>query len=229
METVFAKDAATGHSNSWVSWGAIFAGAILAAGLWVLFHVLGLAAGLTAIDPHSPSSLRAAGIGTGIWSIIASLLALFAGGIVAAQVADSPDRISGALHGAVLWALTTLAGVALIVSLAGMVASGAARVSGVAARATGGLGSLAMSADPMQLLGLETSDLILPLNQKLREQGKPSILPTQLQQAIKDAAQTGFDAHLVKPVSLERLQDLLRTGQASAPAAKAQPSAKSPQ
>ena len=43
------------------------------------------------------------------------------------------------------------------------------------------------------------------------------------------AEQAGFDAHLVKPVSLERLQDLLRTGQASTPAAKAQPSAKSPQ
>jgi hypothetical protein len=95
-----------------ISWGAIFGGTLVALGVWLLLHTLGLAAGLTAIDPNNPRSLRGVGIGTGIWSIVAPLIALFVGGYVAARSAGVLERGLGALHGAVLWGLTTVAGAA---------------------------------------------------------------------------------------------------------------------
>lgn len=192
MDTVFQRDEAAGHISHRIRWGAIVAGAILAVGLWILFHVLGLAAGLTAIDPSSPGSLRAAGIGTGVWSVIASLLALFGGGVVAGRLAGPIDRLGGALHGAVLWALTTIAGVVLIVSVAGMLLNSAAHVGGAAVSAAGSLGNLAEGADPMRALGLDAKDLLAPVNQQLQAQGKPAVTPEQLQSAVQAAAKTAL-------------------------------------
>lgn len=203
MDTVFDKEEAATGSSSPISWAAIFAGAILSVGLWILFHVIGLAAGLTSIDPHSPGSLRAAGIGTGIWSVIASIIALFIGGVAAGRIAGRIDRMGEALHGAVLWSLTTIAALALIVSTAGMLLQGAARVGGAVAGAAGGLSSWAESSDPIGALGLDAKDLLAPMNRQLHEQGKPAITPEQLQSAVQTAAKTAvrqgrFDRGLLK-------------------------------
>ena len=187
METVFERDQAAAYTSSRISWRAIMAGATVSIGVWILLHVMGLAAGLTSIDPHSPGSLRAAGIGTGIWSAIASLLALFAGGVLAGRIAGPVDRLGGALHGAVLWGLTTIAGLFLVVWAAGMVVQGAARVGSSVVSAAGGMASLADSSDPMEALGLKSMDLLAPLNQKLQEQGKPALTPDQVQSAVKEA------------------------------------------
>src|SRR5688500_18139947 len=94
-----------------LSWGAIFGAAFVALGIWVLLYALGLALGLSALEPTSPNSARAAGIGTGIWSLIAPLIALFVGGFVAARSSGVLERMVGALHGAVLWGLTTVFGI----------------------------------------------------------------------------------------------------------------------
>lgn len=214
MENVLERDEGAAYTSSRISWPAIFAGAILSVGLWILFHVVGLAAGLTAIDPDSPASLRAAGIGTGIWSVIATLIALCAGGVLTGRLAGPVDRVGGSLHGAVLWGLTTIGGVVLIVSAAGMLLQGATRVGGAVVSAAGGLGSLAESADPMATLGLNTKDLLAPLNQKLHEQGKPDVTPEQIQSsvqaAVKTAVQQGRFDRGVLMSALERNTALTR-------------------
>lgn len=191
MHTVFEQDQAAAYTSSRISWRAITAGAIVSVGLWILLHVMGLAAGLTSIDPNSPGSLRAAGIGTGIWSTVASLLALFAGGVLAGRIAGPVDRLGGALHGAVLWGLTTIAGLFLVIWAAGVVVQGAARVGSSVVSAAGNMAGLADSSDPMEALGLKSSDLLAPLNQKLQEQGKPAITPDQVQSAVKEAVKSG--------------------------------------
>src|SRR5688572_16152819 len=66
------------------SWGAVFAGAIVSIGIWLLLYVLGLGIGLTAINPAEVGSLRGAGLTTGIWSLIVPIVAMFLGGIAAA-------------------------------------------------------------------------------------------------------------------------------------------------
>lgn len=174
-----------------IKWSALLAGATLSVGVWILLHVLGLAAGLTSIDPHSPGSLRAAGIGTGIWSVVASLLALFAGGALASYMAGPVDRVSGAMHGAVLWALTLVAGVFMIASVAGMAMSGAVRAGSAAAGMASSLGERGGGGDPLQGMGLSAQDLLAPVNQQLQGQGKPAISPDQLREAVKEGLRTG--------------------------------------
>ena len=44
---------------------------------------VGLAVGLSSLNPANPGSARGAGIFTGVWGLIAPLIALFAGGWVA--------------------------------------------------------------------------------------------------------------------------------------------------
>jgi hypothetical protein len=180
-----------------LSWGAIFGGAFVALGVWILLYALGLALGLSSVDPADPGSAKSAGIGTGIWSLIAPLIALFVGGLVASRTAGVVDKAGGALHGAVLWGLTTLAGVILmgmaISSLLGTVfnvgktAVGAAgsAISGAASQG-GQVGNIASS------FGLNAEDALAPVNQRLRQEGKPAITADQLQAATKDVLNTGI-------------------------------------
>jgi hypothetical protein len=180
-----------------LSWGAIFGGTFVALGVWILLYALGLALGLSSVDPSDPGSAKSAGIGTGIWSLIAPLIALFVGGLVASRTAGVVDKGGGALHGAVLWGLTTLAGVIVmgmaLSSLLGAVfnvgktAVGAAgsAISGAASQG-GQVGNIARS------FGLNSEDALAPINQRLQQQGKPAITGDQLQAATKDVLNTAI-------------------------------------
>jgi hypothetical protein len=100
-----------------VRWSAIFAGTAVAVGVWLLLQVFGMGAGLAAIDTDHAGSLRGVGIGTSVWSLLAPLIAMFVGGWVAGKLAATRDDKVGGLHGVVVWALTSVAGVMLAVSL----------------------------------------------------------------------------------------------------------------
>jgi hypothetical protein len=162
-----------------LSWGAVFAGVSVALGVGILLHSLGLAAGLTAINPDNPGSLRGVGIGTGIWTIIVPLIALFAGGFVAARTAGLIDRGTGALHGAVLWGLTTVAGSLLVwAAIASAIGPGmqAGRMTlGAAARAAAG-----------SEVTIDASDILGPINQRLLLQGAPPVTVAQLEEATRE-------------------------------------------
>ncbi|MDY7226623.1 hypothetical protein [Hyalangium rubrum] len=184
-----------------LSWGAIFGGTFVALGVWVLLYSLGLALGLSSVDPADPGSARAAGIGTGIWSLIAPLIALFAGGLVASRTAGVLDKTGGALHGAVLWGLTTLAGVIImgmaISSLLGTVFNvGKAAVGATGTAVVGAATGIASQGDQAQGLarsfGLNAEDALAPINQRLQQEGKPTITAAQLQAATKDVINTSI-------------------------------------
>lgn len=184
-----------------LSWGAIFGGAVMALGVWVLLYALGLALGLSAVDAGDPASLRKSAIGTGIWSAIAPLIALFIGGIVAGRSAGVTDRLGAALHGGVMWGLTTLAGIYLIANLLGSIIGGAAQLGGQVA---GAAGSAAAQQGPQaaQALGLDMNDAIAPINQELQQQGLPPVTASQLQSAVSSAAS---DVMRGQPVNRELL------------------------
>jgi hypothetical protein len=115
------------------SWGAVFAGTMVGIGTWILLHLLGMAIGLIAIDPDDAHTLRGIGMTTGIWSLIAPILAMFVGGLAAARVAGPMPPLGAVIHGAVLWSLATVASTILLVSLVSSVVGGAARLGGRAA------------------------------------------------------------------------------------------------
>ncbi len=175
-------------SHARVSWSAIFAGAAVTLGLWALLYLFGLAAGLSAMDPDNPSSAKAAGIGTGIWSAIAPLVALFVGSFITARLAGEIRRGTGALHGAVLWGASTVAGVAMVGSLLGSLLGG---VTNLGAKGVSAAAGAAGSMDPAKLgqaLGIDKEDLVAPVNQRLRAEGKPPLTTAQLQAVMQDVA-----------------------------------------
>src|SRR5688500_12764152 len=92
-----------------LSWGAIFAGAVAALGVWMMLYALGLALGLSSLDPNDPNTLKSSGAFTGIWGLITPLAALFVGGMVAGRGAGIVTKLGGAIHGLVVWGLTALA------------------------------------------------------------------------------------------------------------------------
>lgn len=110
-----------------ISWGAIAAGVIVALVTQVLLSFLGLAIGISAVDPMAdqtrwPDALRT---GAGIWWVLSSLVALFAGGWVSSRLGGIPRRLDGGLHGIVTWGVTTLLSIGLITTAVGSLVSGA--------------------------------------------------------------------------------------------------------
>ncbi|MBS2014038.1 MAG: hypothetical protein JST00_14205 [Deltaproteobacteria bacterium] len=167
-------------------WAGLFGGIAVAVGTWVLLTTLGLAFGLSAFDAKdSMSAVRNFGIGTGIWTIVVSMVSLFAGGVVAARTSGILDRPSGAIHGAVLWSLATILSVVLVGSVVRSAAVGMVQTAGVA------VGAAAHGAgDVGAALGIDAKDLIAPLNERLRSEGKPEMTPAQLQAALQSATGT---------------------------------------
>lgn len=167
-----------------ISWGAVFAGTFVALGVWILLHALGMAAGLTAIDADDPSSLRGVGIGTGIWSIIAPLIALFVGGFVATRSTGVIHRGLGALHGAVLWGLTTVLGALLVAMAIASVVSAGVQLGRAGAGAAARMGPMA------DALNLDFDDALAPINQRLQAQGSPPLTSAQISAATRDVVQS---------------------------------------
>lgn len=149
-------------------WSAVIAGAIVSVALWVLLQMLGMGVGLAAIHVDDAGSLRDVGIGTGVWTLVAPLVAMFVGGVFAGRLAGSRERGVGAMHGLVMWAVTSLLGILATVSLVSMLASGALQLDTQTtavidqqdiARATDSTGKVLLGAGISQLIALATAVL----------------------------------------------------------------------
>lgn len=89
-----------------ISWSAILAGVVVAFLLNAVLNLIGVGVGLGTVDPASgetPGPMTI-GIGAGVWWTISGLLALFAGGWVAAHLAGPLREGEGAWHGLITWA-----------------------------------------------------------------------------------------------------------------------------
>ena len=118
-----------------VSWGAIFGGTFMALAVMVLLGSLGLAVGATSIDPQTGETptMRAFGIGAGIWWLVSGGLALFSGAWAASRLAGPRRQLESTLHGLVTWSFTTTLAVVLMSTVVGSLVSGAMRALGIAA------------------------------------------------------------------------------------------------
>lgn len=176
-----------------LSWGAIFGGTFVALGVWVLLYTLGMAIGLSAVDTEEGlGRILTPGIGTGLWSLITPLVALFIGGLVASRAAGIMDKVGGAIHGAVIWGLTTVLAVVLVAWGLNALVGAAVRVGQTAVGITGAAvtGAVQGGPDVAQTLGLNAQDLLAPINQQRQARGEPPVTPQQLQAALQDAANT---------------------------------------
>jgi hypothetical protein len=86
--------------RSRVSWGAIFAGAVLALAVYLVLTLLGGAIGLTVSDNVRTDSLKT---GAAIWAILATAIALFVGGWVTTQCTVGENKTETVVHGIIMW------------------------------------------------------------------------------------------------------------------------------
>jgi hypothetical protein len=200
------REAVIERRQSHIRWSVIFAGTAFAIGVWLLLQALGMGLGLSAVDTDDAGSLRGVGIGTGIWSLIAPLIAIFVGGLVVGRMAGTRDRLSAGIHGGVMWALAMTIGVWAVLSIASMMVSGVARIGGAAATATSAVVSGADADSAMSTLGVNANDLLGPVNQRLQREGKPPVTTRQLNATLRAVAQRGLrDGRLDRQVLVDEL------------------------
>jgi len=115
-----------------VSWGAIFAGAVLALAAQIVLTLIGVAIGLATIDPAAGDSPNASSLGMGaaIWWCISSLISLFFGGFIAARLGGT---FNGWLHGLTTWGAVTVLTIMLLTSAAGRLVGSASGLANFAA------------------------------------------------------------------------------------------------
>ena len=101
-----------------ISWGAVFAGAIIALATQIVLALIGVAIGLATLDPASGDSPTGTALGAGaaIWLVLSSLISLFLGGFIAARLAG---KVNGWLHGLTTWGTLTLLMLMLLTTAAG--------------------------------------------------------------------------------------------------------------
>lgn len=197
-----------------ISWGAIFAGTVVALVTQMALSLLGLAIGFGAVDPATEANpLGGIGTGAGIWLAISSIASLFAGGLVAARLAGLPRKPDGILHGIVTWGLVTLLTFYLMTSAAGQLLSGAAGIVGQGFDLLG-QGVAAVAPEAGQAIRDQLpADLTLEQIENeavelLRQSGvQPEDVEQQAGQALDEAGQRAAEADLRG--ALERL---LQTG-----------------
>ena len=124
-----------------ISWGAVFAGAVIALVAQVILNMIGLGIGLSTVDPAGNGTPTAGSLssGAGIWFVISGILASTAGGWLAGRLSGKPANTTTAYHGLIAWAVSTLVVVYLLSSAVGGVISGA---SSAVSSTLGGAGNL---------------------------------------------------------------------------------------
>lgn len=121
------------YAYSLISWGSVLAGAAIAVVIGVAFNILGLAFGLSAIQPGAEGAGKTFTAGAGLWLALSTVLGMLVGGYVAARSAHNPDHHEGVLQGATVWAVGFLLALFLTGSTVGGVASSALQAAGGAA------------------------------------------------------------------------------------------------
>jgi hypothetical protein len=132
-----------------VSWGAVFAGVVIALVTQLILNLLGIGLGAATFDPASSTNPSATtfSVGAGVWWTISGIIAALAGGYAAGRLAGLPKEASGGWHGLTAWALATLVIFALLTTTLGTIAGGAFRFAGSMASGIGQtLGTTAQTA-----------------------------------------------------------------------------------
>lgn len=102
-----------------ITWGAIFAGVVVALVIQMVLSLLGLGIGLGAVNPTDANPLAGIGIGAGIWWVASMLISLFIGGLVAGRLSGIPGKADSFLHGMLTWCVFTLLSFYLLTTTVG--------------------------------------------------------------------------------------------------------------
>jgi hypothetical protein len=155
-----------------VSWGAVFAGVVVALVCQLILNLIGLSVGAASVDPtaNSNPSVSAVSLGAGIWWAVSGIIASGIGGFAAGRLSGEPKESSAGWHGLTAWALTTIVIVYLISSAAGSFIGGAANAVGSVASTVGRAAEPAVHSAVNQAAS-NSSDPFASIEQSLRGNG----------------------------------------------------------
>lgn len=152
-----AQSSVFSESASAVSWGAVVAGAVVAAALSLILFLLGSGLGLSSISPWSREGIDAPafGIAAIIWITVTQILAAGMGGYLTGRLRvkwpDTPaDEVyfRDTAHGFLAWSVATLATAALLTTTIGAIVSGGMQAATHVAGGAAQTGAIAMAAKP---------------------------------------------------------------------------------
>ena len=121
-----------------ISWGGVFSGVLAGIGTLLLLTALGVAIGVSAIDPNNPDG-GAVGTGAAIWTALSLLIALFVGGWASTRLSMLWERTTAMFEGVLVWVLSMVLILYLAANGIGVIVSGATQM----------LGGVAQTAAPM--------------------------------------------------------------------------------
>jgi len=174
-----------------ISWSAVFAGVIAALIIHILLGILGTAIGATTIDPQQEQNpLQHLGTGALIWTGVSMLIAMGVGSYVAGRLAQR----EGAMHGLLMFGVSTILTLWLAITLATGVIGGAFNILGAGVNAVGnGISAAApsltnMAKEKLQESNINLDDLKNELQTTLRQTGKTELQPENLQKDVNNEA-----------------------------------------
>ncbi len=135
MVDVVATPARAG--TSYVEWGAVFAGALMASAISFVLLTAGAAIGLSLISPYAGESYSKTAASVAVfWSVAVPILSFLIGGYIAGRMrtaweAATTDEVQfrDGMHGMLVWALSIVAGGLLAFLAAGALANSSAQVA----------------------------------------------------------------------------------------------------
>lgn len=169
-----------------ISWGAVFAGGVVAVTVGAMLNLLGLAVGATTVDPSMPGDTPTAttiGIAGGIWLLVANLIGLGVGGYVAARLSGTSDDTDGILHGLSVWAIGFMLSAVLLGNvIAGTASTAFGGISSVISGAAQGAGNAASSVAQNVTGAINPEAMVDRLRTALQTGGDPAAMTSEQRQ-----------------------------------------------
>lgn len=102
-----------------ISWGAVFAGVVMAFAVQLTLNLVGAGIGLVALDSAQEAATPAFSWTSIAWWTISGIIGAFVGGFTAGRLAGEPKQDTAAWHGLISWAASVLVITVLMASAAG--------------------------------------------------------------------------------------------------------------
>lgn len=116
-----------------VSWGSVIGGIVTVLAVSILLSILSTSIGLYMIKPQSKHPTSGVGTTVGIWTAVALIISMIAGGLVAGKLAG----VDGLIHGFLVWASTLIIAIILGAMLTARAAQLTANIFGSISSVTG--------------------------------------------------------------------------------------------
>lgn len=181
------------------AWGGIIAGAVAGLATHILIMMALTAAGLGAANPATDDNPVATfSLGTAIAWTLSALISLYVGGWVAGRCAARVHSVSGGVHGFLVWCVATILGVLIVMSGAGALIGGAARIVGQGVSAMGkplaGAADLAKDAAASNTASIQTMIDEVTENPAVKNNAaKAAAAKREVGQAVRQLFRSGGD------------------------------------